>query len=198
MMAAVEKKRLFVAIFPGREVAEHLREAIRSMAKQIATGAIRWTVPEQIHLTLNFLGSIETSRIAEFEAALQSVSCQFACHSLRVAGVGCFPSLERPRIIWAGLTGVLEPLQRLKELLDRALERLDHLPETRPFHPHLTIGRVEELTAHQRQCLRRAIGSFERSDFGQWQTKGLDLVQSVLSTKGAKYSVVRTFPLTRE
>jgi RNA 2',3'-cyclic 3'-phosphodiesterase len=195
-MAAVEKKRLFVAIYPSREVVEHLRQGIHSIAKQIAPGAIRWTVHEQIHLTLNFLGSIETSRIAEFDAALQSVSCQCAGHPLRVAGVGCFPSVERPRIIWAGLKGVLEPLQRLKQLLDRALEKAGYVPETRTFHPHLTIGRVEALNTHQRQCLKRAICSFEQTDFGQWQTQGLDLVQSVLSTKGATYCLVRTFPLT--
>lgn len=194
-MNAPEKKRLFAAIFPSLGVVESLSAAIARFSKQIPAKAIRWTAPNQIHLTLNFLGAIEVSRMVEFEAALQSVSAQVPAHNLRVAGLGCFPSEKRARIVWAGLSGDLEPLQKLKQALDGALAKLGYVPETRPFHPHLTLGRVAELRSRESLTLHREIRSSEWSDFGQWAARQVDLVQSFLSPKGASYAVLKSFPL---
>src|SRR5579872_4396893 len=151
------KMRLFVAIFPSPEVVDALQTAISRLSKDLPPKAIRWTAPHQIHLTLNFLGSVEIGRIADFETVLLSASAQFVCHDLRATGLGCFPNAKRARTVWAGLSGDLESLQNLKRYLDQSFEKLDYVPETRAFHPHLTIGRVAELRPGQSQLLQREI-----------------------------------------
>src|SRR5271169_5479181 len=94
--------RLFVAIFPPDAVIAGLREFVAGIGKQFTPRNIRWTHPDQIHLTLNFLGSIATERLPAIESALHPACAGHHPHQLRVSGLGCFPNPDRPRILWAG------------------------------------------------------------------------------------------------
>jgi RNA 2',3'-cyclic 3'-phosphodiesterase len=190
-----EKVRTFVAIYPTGSIVSQLEAAQARLQIGIKKKAVRWTQPEQIHLTLQFLGNIERHRIDSFRAVLERVVSESKSFQLCAETIDCFPSSKRPRIIWAGLTGELEPLQMLKQKLDVALDELGYVPEKRKFHPHLTIGRVADLKPTNARRLAKEILKFDPAQFGEWHVHEINLMQSVLSPKGAKYHLLKSFPL---
>ena len=188
-------KRLFVAIFPPAHIVTSLRAAVAGLTKDIPARAIRWTRPEQVHLTLNFLGAIAVARIPEIGSALEAARHGHRQHKVRVAGLGCFPNRNRPRIIWAGLAGDLQPVENLKKAMDANFLACGCAGEDRPFHPHLTIGRVGELRAEGRRELGEALAREQGRDFGEWEVGKVDLMQSVLSPQGAVYGALQSILL---
>ena len=156
---------------------------------------MRWTRPGQIHLTLNFLGSIEIARIPEIASALKAASDGHRRHTVRSQGLGCFPNPSRPQIIWAGLAGDLQPLQGLKNSIDARLLDCGCTVEDRPFHPHLTIGRAAALNSAARRQVSEVLATEQGRDFGEWQVERVDLMQSVLSQHGAAYNTLESFLL---
>ena len=194
-MAETVTKRLFVAIFPPADIVTSLRAAVAGVAKGVPARAIRWNRPDQVHLTLNFLGAIAVARIPEIGSALEAACKGHRQHRVRVAGFGCFPNRNRPQIIWAGLTGDLRPLESLKKAIDARLLASGCVGEDRPFHPHLTIGRARELNAAGRREVAEALAREQDRDFGEWQVGSIDLMQSVLSPQGAAYGTVQSILL---
>jgi len=190
-----EKVRTFVAIYPSSTVLSHLESAQTRLQSLIAPEAVRWTKPEQIHLTLQFLGYVKRDLLGLFQSALEYVSAEIHGFQIRAETIGCFPNNRRPRVVWAGLAGELESLQTLKRKLDTAFVELDYEPEERKFHPHFTIGRVADLKTSDARRLAKEILKFESAQFGEWQVREIHLMQSVLSPKGAKYHVLKTFLL---
>ncbi|MEW5960277.1 MAG: RNA 2',3'-cyclic phosphodiesterase [Chloroflexota bacterium] len=104
---------------------------------------IRWIATENIHLTLHFLGDIAPRDVDKAAGALQAAATTCPPFSLELTGLGCFPHTRRPRIIWAGVAGEIEPLVNLHRELGQQLKVIDFTPEDRPYAPHLTIGRVK-------------------------------------------------------
>jgi 2'-5' RNA ligase len=190
-------KRLFVAIFPPAHVVTSLRAAVAGLAKAVPARAIRWTRPEQVHLTLNFLGSIAIARIPEIASALEAACHGHRQHKVRVAGLECFPNWSRPQIIWASLAGDLRPLENLKKSIDAHLQASGCASENRPFHPHLTIGRTRELNAAERRQVAEALAREQERDFGEWQVGSIELMQSVLSPQGAAYDTLQSILLEK-
>ena len=188
-------KRLFVALFPPPDIPASLQAVTAGLARGLAPRAVRWTRPDQIHLTLHFLGAISVSRIPEIESAL-SAACQgHPPHKIRVAGLGCFPSRGRPQIIWAGLACDLDLLESLKKSIDARLLAVGCAGEDRPFHPHLTIGRVKVLNAAAGKQLAETLAREQGRDFGEWRVGSVDLMQSMLSPQGPAYSSLRSIAL---
>ena len=187
--------RLFVAVFPHAEVARRLVEATRELAAGLSPRAVAWTRPEQIHLTLNFLGSVERGKVEGFQRAVEAACGRAGPIPLQARGLGCFPSPVRARVIWAGLSGNVTALEALKGALDESLAPLGFVPETRPFQPHLTLGRVKLLNGGDRRHLTATLPKWRETDFGAWTAERVDLMQSVLSPGGAEYAMVQSFPL---
>lgn len=192
-----EKIRAFVAVYPGREIAERLEQAQGRLRSEIPPNAIRWTHPGQIHLTLNFLGDIESRRVPEFAAAIRHASIGCASFVLRVEAMGCFPNERRPRVLWAGLAGDVARLRGLKERLDDAMSGLGIVPEER-FSPHLTLGRVRQIGPRDVRHLSRLLHELRNADFGEWTVRGIDLMRSVLGSAGARHERVGSFDLLKQ
>ncbi|MGP8201480.1 MAG: RNA 2',3'-cyclic phosphodiesterase [Limisphaerales bacterium] len=188
-------KRLFVAVFPPADIAASLRTAVGRLAQTVPPRAVRWTRPEQIHLTLQFLGAVAVARIPEIGSALQAACRGHRQHQLRVEGFGCFPNQNRPQIIWAGLAGDLGPLESLQKSVNAGLLAVGCVGEDRPFHPHLTIGRARDLNATGRKAVAEALAREQNREIGQWQVGSIDLMQSVLSPQGATYDTLQSIPL---
>jgi len=194
-MVANETIRLFVAVFPTAEVAQRLNEAAHGLASGLSPKAVAWTRPEQIHLTLNFLGNVERASMEELARAVEATCRRGEIHLLQARGLGCFPSPARPRIIWAGLGGAVAVLAELKRTLDESLARLGYAPETRPFQPHLTVGRVKLLNGSDRRHLAATLPPWREAEFGRWTVERVDLMQSVVWPGGAEYAQVQSFQL---
>jgi 2'-5' RNA ligase len=192
---SMSEVRLFVAVFPPAPVADRLSEAARRLAATVPNQAVAWTVAEQIHLTLHFIGNVCQDRIGEFEQKVREACRDVGPFTIQARGLGCFPSVARARILWAGLEGGSGRLERLKANLDAALSKLGCVPESRPFHPHLTLGRVKVLSASAARALAAAMGEFRDTVFGDWTVSQIDLMQSTLLPAGAKYSTIRSFAI---
>jgi len=194
-LAKPEKLRLFVAIFPPPRLLANLQCSVQQLAKILPPRSVRWTPPEQVHLTLAFLGSTPAARLDE----IQSVLCA-ACHAgrrrtVRLAGLGCFPNSRRPRILWAGLAGDMPPLHELQKAIDHAFASIGFPGEDRPFHAHLTFGRVSDLGGAGLRDLAEILSREAQHDFGEWELGRVDLMQSVLSPQGPTYTTLHSITL---
>jgi RNA 2',3'-cyclic 3'-phosphodiesterase len=194
-MAANNTTRLFVAVFPPTEVARRLAEAASAMARGLSPKAVAWTRLEQIHLTLNFLGNVESAKLDDVQRVVEAACRHGERHVLRAHGIGCFPSPARPRIVWAGIGEAVAILEELKRTLDESLGSLGYAPDMRPFHPHLTIGRIKLLNGGDRRHLAATLPAWSEVDFGSWTVERIDLMRSALAPAGAKYALIQSFTL---
>lgn len=191
--------RAFVAVVPG----DALREAIAATIERLRPlgSAVAWVPPPNLHVTLQFLGSQSEERLAEAEAALADAAARSAPVDVTFHGVGAFPGLERPRILWIGLAqGALE-VRALQARVADALAARGFPKEERPWHPHLTIGRVPDERRWRREAgppLRRALAQAATTTFGTLRVAEVALMRSDLSPAGARYTVRRSVILTRD
>jgi 2'-5' RNA ligase len=134
---APEKIRTFIAI----DLPESMRTAIRTIQTDIRSSGfkIRWTNPENVHLTLKFLGDVDTHLIAKINAAMKMAVKEIASIHLSGRRLGVFPNARRPRILWIGLDGQIGALLRLQKKIDAQCASLGFAREKRTFTGHLTI-----------------------------------------------------------
>ncbi len=132
--------RGFIAIELPRTVKTFLTEISADLKR--CRSDVKWVRPEGMHLTLKFLGSVRGDLIPAIEDTLHSTLVGHTSMNMQVTGLGAFPGLNRPRVIWAGLKDVSGRIAPLATEIDHALESLGFEREKRPFSPHLTLGRV--------------------------------------------------------
>ena len=130
------------------------------MARDVA-----WVAPGNLHLTLKFLGAVPEARIL---------------------GLGAFPSANRPRVVWAGVTDGASETVELARRVDTALAKLGFARDERPFSPHVTLGRVRR--PGRDPALTEALGSATAREFGRMRVPGATLMRSELGPRGARYT----------
>lgn len=177
--------RLFTAVTPPDTV----RRELAALAEPIH--GVAWTSPENIYLTLRFIGESTAERQAQIEAALARV--QVESFVLPVGELGLFPPRGRPRVLWAGLGGAHTRLFQLRQQVDDCLLSVALELDVRHFHPHFTIGRLRE------DADEKALARFLRKNSGfeapPFRVSEFQLYASELRPSGAEYAVVRRFPL---
>jgi 2'-5' RNA ligase len=135
--------RVFIAI----ELPDEVKAALAALQSELqkADAEISWTKPENLHLTLKFLGEVEADRIPKVTQACADAAASVGSFSIRVQDTGVFPNVKQPRVLWVGLAEGLAELRTLHNKLDENLHTLGFEKETRAFNPHLTLGRVKSL-----------------------------------------------------
>lgn len=192
-MASEEKWRLFYAVELPEAVRQQAVEVQRRLAAQMGS-MVKWVSAENLHVTLKFVGWVPAKRVGRaIEIGRQVAAASVPC-DLVVRGAGAFPSPSRPRVIWLGLAGQVEVLAGIATQLDEltAGEGLAE-PESRPFTPHLTLGRVRR--GKKPRDIGPALAQFEGCEFGNIPVRGFVLMRSHLRPDGPKYEVVDTFEL---
>lgn len=191
--------RLFVGTWPPESVMHGLAHTRHALAEHAPRRCLRFTATEQIHLTLRFLGDVDDTLLPRLNAALTAHCTDLPAAAVVVSGVGVFPDLQRPRVIWAGVQGELENLQRLHAAVGTAVEEGLGAPREERgegrFQPHLTLARVNEIRSPERRALRRALEQCPAPASLPWQVDHVRLVRSELHTNGARYSVLQEIPL---
>ncbi len=182
--------RLFTALDPTPEVHEKLTALLRQLQP---AAKLRWTKPENLHLTLKFIGEWPEGRLDELKKALASVAAG-APFDVKFSGLGFFPNARSPRVFWVGIEASPE-LRQLAAAVDRALEPLGIAPEKRAFAPHLTLARIQERPALG--DLHRAIESLPSREFGVFSPECFYLYQSQLRPGGSVYTRNAEFPCRR-
>jgi RNA 2',3'-cyclic 3'-phosphodiesterase len=133
--------RTFIAI----EIPSEIKSALAALQTKLrrAGADVSWTKPENLHLTLNFLGEVDEQRIVEVEKACVSLAAEFQPFTLSLNDTGAFPNTRQPRVLWAGLSGAIENVYEMHRRLDERLALIGFKREEKRFHPHLTIGRLK-------------------------------------------------------
>jgi RNA 2',3'-cyclic 3'-phosphodiesterase len=200
--------RLFVAL----QIPEDVRNILTALTKDLrkACPTARWVDLQKAHVTLKFIGEVGPAQGAEIRDALKAVTDRLPvlmATSLRdkvldvapfemvFAGLGFFPDARRPRVFWAGVDGGAA-LARLDAAIEDSLAAIGVPRETREFHPHLTLARVD--AAVDTAVLRKAISGRDAVEFGRTKVDEFSLYQSVLKSAGAEYTRLATYPLSGE
>jgi 2'-5' RNA ligase len=192
----VGNRRLFVALEPPEPVRRRLAALADELRRSAGRGAgeVRWVPPENVHLTLQFLGAVPEERIAAIEAALRDAAATAGRPlSLSLHGAGGFPNARRPRVLWAGLEGEVGPLAALVTALGVRLAKLGFPPEDRPFAAHLTLGRARD--GRGAPGLAGALAAAAQVEATPWRATELVLFESHLSPRGPRYEAIARVPL---
>jgi RNA 2',3'-cyclic 3'-phosphodiesterase len=187
--------RLFVALEPSDPVRRRIGAAAAAIRRASARAAdeVRWVPPENVHLTLQFLGAVPEERVPAVEEAVRAAAAGSHPLSLEVKGAGGFPNARRPRVVWIGLAGDVDALGALVADLGRRLAPLGFPPEERRFSPHLTIGRARD--GRGAPGLAGAVAEAAQADGITWRVSDVVLVESHLSPHGPRYEALVRAPL---
>jgi 2'-5' RNA ligase len=185
----MEKIRTFIAIELDESIKDGLTKLQERLKGKVPRGSARWVRPKGIHLTLKFLGDVPADQIGEITGALER-SCQgFAPFSLSCGGLGCFPNLKRPRVVWVGIQEETGTLAQLKKAIEENVAPLGYPTEKRKFSPHLTLGRVQKrASSGDRRRLGELVGASEIGILGQMEVRSVNLIRSDLRPSGAVYT----------
>lgn len=187
--------RCFLALELSPEVRAKLADLLSRLQKgAVFTGAHpTWVKPENIHLTLHFLGKIEPEAIEAMKPRLDAVAARHDPPSFDVRMLGCFPNEKMPKVLWIGLSKPDRSLFNLHEALMPVISKAGAKVDTRPFHPHLTLGRIKSMRGLR--GLMDLIGSHRRFEAGACRPTELILFRSDLHPDGAIYTPLHRSPL---
>jgi len=177
--------RCFIAIDVSEVVRAALGETLARLRADAPRADVRWVDPAQVHLTLKFLGTVADERVPAISQALDAALVDAAPVVLAAAGLGGFPSIRRPRVLWAGLTGGVAELAAVAAVVDQVAVAHGFPAESRSFRGHLTLGRVR--SPRGAAALTKAIAAAGAPDLGSWTASEVVLYESRLRPTGALY-----------
>ena len=190
--------RAFLGIGLPADVRESIVSAIAPVRSLHAP--VAWTAPQNLHITLYFLGEIYPERVPLVERSMRLAASGIDPFSLTTEGGGAFPGTRNPRILWVGFLEPLELVRQLQQNMENALSGAGFPREDRPFHPHITVGRVRG--ALPPAWGERFIGEFSGRRFGVVPVSSFTLYESRPGPGGAVYIPLSDFrlegPGTRE
>lgn len=179
--------RTFIAVEIPSVIKEKISELQEKLKKDQAR--VSWVKPNNIHITLKFLGNVDESKITDIERAIENAVNQIKPFSTEVVSVGVFPNYKKPRVIWIAAKSEKDLLKLLAQQIDNELHKLGFEKESRSFEPHLTIGRVK-----MHGGIRGIIRKLEQNvDFnaGIFTVKEIIVMRSDLKPTGAVYTPLK-------
>jgi len=181
--------RLFVAVDVPDAIKDAIERDVVARLRDALAGA-RWTRPEGRHLTLKFLGDVADERVEGVGEALSGAASRHVGFDAAFDGVGGFPNLKRPRVLWVGIGDGSEQLFDLSGDIETVLETLGFPAEDRPFRGHVTLARFPK------PATIGALPDVTVTD-EPFPVRDVVLFRSQLHPKGARYTALERFPLTR-
>ena len=182
--------RTFIAIAMPGDVREAAASVIRELRPRAA--GVRWVSPENLHLTLRFLGDVEEPRIQDVFEAVNSALQGAGPFTIRTGALGAFPSLQRPRVFYVSVEGQVQALRAIQDRIEGELVGRGFPAEDRPFSPHLTIGRVPQGRLVQAVDPRYTAGAGP-----DVVVQEILVMKSELRPTGPIYTSLRAAPLVR-
>lgn len=178
-----------IRAFISLELPEAIKQAADRLQERLKTKGsdVSWVKSSGLHLTLKFLGQVRLEMIPEIIKVLEPVAAQEHPFRVSVLGVGAFPHLENPKVVWLGLKGD-EGLMQLQRGVEEVINRLGFVPETRPFRPHLTLGRVKSYS--RREAFVAALEAEKGWTGGEFELSELCLMKSELQSGGAVHTLL--------
>jgi 2'-5' RNA ligase len=188
-------QRLFVAIAVPEAVRECLARAQGQLRRCAPPGAMRWTRPEQFHLTLKFLGDVPAGQIARVEQSLNDACAPVPAWPLSAGGIGFFPGRHKPRVVWAGVADDANRLAELHRRIDQALRSFAPPEQPGKFTGHITLGRFKPGRNPARLEFWKRAEVLGGQQFGQWTPAAVEIIRCDLTSAGARHTRLAACPL---
>ncbi len=184
--------RSFLAFELNEEIKNIVSGTIREIKPLMPD--IRWIRPENIHMTVVFMGDIDYSCIDPIDKAARNICKRYTPFQICLNGIGIFGTRRNPRVIWIGLDGDIREIDNLKNDFNKALKPLGIKQENRPFKPHLTIGRFKK--QHRGFLgINRILDKYKNLRTSKYTQKTLTMYKSELRHTGAVYTRIKSWPL---
>ena len=183
--------RLFVTVEINEEFREKLVEFQNTLKK--ADADVSWVTPENLHITLKFIGYIDEEKIASVSDIIKNSVANIHPFNLDYIGVGVFPTEKNPRVIFADIIDLNGILAKTHERLDNQLAALGVEHEERKFEAHLTVGRIK--TRRNVRKLMESMNSYSGFKFGAEHITQVVLMKSELSPQGPTYTKLNSIDL---
>lgn len=177
--------RAFIAIDLPEAVRQELASISYDLSRKVPNKSVRWVRPENIHLTLKFLGETIVESLNHITGGMDRVGEDNPPFDLTLDKLGCFPNPRRSRIVWVSIKGDLDSLQLLQKTIDQMLNPIGWELDKRKFHPHLTLGRVK----NSQQVAGSQLPWGSQVQPVTFPVDSLTLYESVLKSSGAVYSI---------
>ncbi len=179
--------------FTAVEIPEHIQQTVGDYINKIDSQLtdIKWVKPENLHLTLKFLGDITERQAEAVRSCLKHISGEFSPFDVSLSHLGCFPSRSHPKVVWLGVDSGVGDLLDLFHDMEDCLEDAGFDREARTFSPHLTIGRVKR---HRNIVIPELLPEFDEVEF---QVSRLALIKSTLTPDGPIYKKIAEHDFTR-
>ena len=187
--------RTFIAADIPPSIQKSIQVQVDNLRKFIGDSSVRWVPVNNIHLTLKFLGDTSPSNLDMLKQALRAQTNSYTGMDITISGLGSFPSSKRARVLLVRIQApaALEALQRE---IDSACAKIGYKPETRPFSPHLTIGRVRRgISPSDQTKIQRALSEVKIDSLGTTRVDYIHLYKSELARTGATYTKLFSAPL---
>ncbi len=183
--------RTFIAI----ELPKEIKTSLSRLQEQLKrTGAdVRWVEPGNIHLTLKFLGEIDTEHLEKINLILEQTARKHTPFKTNISSLGAFPKIGFPRVIWVGIRQGDEETKKIAGYLEEEIEKIGIAKENKAFSSHITIGRVRSQKSKEKLIreLNNLAGYFGKENLA-FTIKKITLFKSNLSPKGPTYEILKT------
>jgi 2'-5' RNA ligase len=187
----VPQVRAFIAILLDGSLHNTLTEVVEKFASSKAS--VKWVAPENTHVTLKFLGSVAEELLPDVFSACERAAEGIGPIDLEMKAVGCFPDMNRPRVVWLGIEKGTELVERLQEKVETELEGIGFKREERGFTAHLTIGRVKGQKGITNLC--RLLEEDRNVFIGAMRANKISVMKSETLPTGAVYTELKAIPL---
>lgn len=196
--AAAQRNRVIWRLFIAVELDDAARRLFVAGVDACREAGLpaRWVDPRLAHLTVVFLGEVAVARTDAIAGVLAAVAARHRAFTVTTGPLGAFPTERRPRVIYVGIADPAERLGRLALELADAVRELGVPVNRRPFHPHLTIGRVRAGAGVSQPGFDAARAAFGHVSVAAIPVRELCLIRSELSRDGALYTTLATAPLS--
>jgi len=180
--------RTFIAVDLPSSVLDALGQVSQQLQEKLPGTPVRWVDFQKMHLTLKFLGDISTENIGMVEKILQSEASKHPVMEIGIGGIGAFPKMRHPRVIWIGVEAPPD-LNDLRRGIEDGVARLGYNYDKYEFTPHLTLGRISrKASARDVRAVGDVLHEFQVGFIGVARIDAVHLYSSDLRPEGAKYT----------
>jgi len=179
--------RVFIGFFTTPSLVEKTANLRKEMATYVQG---KWTLPQNLHITLQFIGNIERDILPELLKNTQELARKFKRFRIRYKGLGVFPHIRKPRILWVGIDFGAQNLKDLAQAVVSANAKLNIKADTKPFHPHVTICRMKRVNTRKLQFFLR---KYQNYVFGEEEITRIGVIKSQLTPEGPIYTLIEEF-----
>ena len=189
--------RMFIAVDFSPEIIAKIARISEYLQTQTPSKALKWVAPENLHLTLKFMGDVREDHLDAIEQGIKEAMKGQPSFKISIEGMGMYPNASQPRVLWLGIKDTGN-LSQIHHKLALALQEFYPEPEKRPFSPHLTIARIRQ--NGDRETIRqtgKTLSQFKADSLGTLNVRSIQLYKSDLTPQGPIYTPLLTVPLNQ-